>query len=122
LLHEKLKKESTFLQRLSQTFSAKKRAALYNHRNTIRHIISTNNIATGMVRGRRKYAFNPPKVRFRPNTKLPTNATGKSEKTVEQKRKTSLASYSTRPLAVRLRLAYLLQRSGLSGGLWVSHQ
>jgi hypothetical protein len=27
-------------------------------------IISTNNIATGMVRGGRKYAFNPPKVRF----------------------------------------------------------
>jgi hypothetical protein len=30
----------------------------------------------------RKYAFNPPKVRFLLNTKLPTNATGKSEKTV----------------------------------------
>jgi hypothetical protein len=27
-------------------------------------IISTNNIAIGMVRGGRKYAFNPPKIRF----------------------------------------------------------
>jgi hypothetical protein len=27
--------------------------------------ISTNNIATGMVRGGRKYAFNPPKIHFR---------------------------------------------------------
>jgi hypothetical protein len=27
--------------------------------------ISTNNIAIGMVRGYRKYAFNPPKIRFR---------------------------------------------------------
>jgi hypothetical protein len=27
-------------------------------------IISTNNIAIGMVRGRRKYDFNPPKIRF----------------------------------------------------------
>jgi hypothetical protein len=27
----------------------------------------------------RKYAFNPPKIRFHLNTKLPTNATGKSE-------------------------------------------
>jgi hypothetical protein len=32
----------------------------------------------------RKYAFNPPKIRFHPNTKLPTNATGKSEKTVRR--------------------------------------
>jgi hypothetical protein len=38
--------------------------------------ISTNNIATGMVRGGRKYAFNPPKICFYLNTKLPTNATG----------------------------------------------
>jgi hypothetical protein len=28
--------------------------------------ISTNNIATGMVRGDHKYAFNPPKILFRP--------------------------------------------------------
>jgi hypothetical protein len=27
-------------------------------------LISTNNIATGMVRGGRKYAFNSPKIRF----------------------------------------------------------
>jgi hypothetical protein len=33
-----------------------------------------------MVRDRRKYAFNPPKIRFHPNTKLPTNATDKLEK------------------------------------------
>jgi hypothetical protein len=35
--------------------------------------ISTNNIATGMVRGGRKYAFNSPKIRFI-HQKLPTNA------------------------------------------------
>jgi hypothetical protein len=29
----------------------------------------------------RKYAFNPSKIRFHPNTKLPTNATGKSHHT-----------------------------------------
>jgi hypothetical protein len=28
------------------------------------NIISTNNIARGMVHDRRKYAFNPPKIRF----------------------------------------------------------
>jgi hypothetical protein len=33
-----------------------------------------------MVRARHKYAFNPLKIRFHPNTKLPTDATGKSEK------------------------------------------
>jgi hypothetical protein len=27
-------------------------------------LISTNNIAIGMVRDRHKYAFNPPKIRF----------------------------------------------------------
>jgi hypothetical protein len=27
-------------------------------------VISTNNIATGMIRDRHKYAFNPPKIRF----------------------------------------------------------
>jgi hypothetical protein len=31
------------------------------------HVISTNNIARGMVRGDRKYAFNPPKICFRLN-------------------------------------------------------
>jgi hypothetical protein len=31
-----------------------------------------------MVRDRRKYAFNPPKIRFRPNINLPTYATHKS--------------------------------------------
>jgi hypothetical protein len=41
-----------------------------------------------MVRDRRKYAFNPPKIRFRPNTKLPTSTTNKSEKTVGHKKKT----------------------------------
>jgi hypothetical protein len=35
-----------------------------------------------MVRGGRKYAFNPPKYVFRPNTKLPTYATHKSKITV----------------------------------------
>jgi hypothetical protein len=30
----------------------------------------------------RKYVFNPLKIRFRPNTKLPTNATSKSKKMV----------------------------------------
>jgi hypothetical protein len=33
-----------------------------------------------MVRACHKYAFNPSKIRFYPNTKLPTDATGKSEK------------------------------------------
>jgi hypothetical protein len=49
-------------------------------------LISTNNIATGMVRGGRKIRFCPPKVRFHAITKLPTNATGKSEIMVEQTR------------------------------------
>jgi hypothetical protein len=40
--------------------------------------ISTNNIARGMVRGSRKIRFRLPKIRFHPITKLPTNATGKS--------------------------------------------
>jgi hypothetical protein len=31
-------------------------------------IISTNNIARGMVRDHRKYAFNPPKIRFCPGS------------------------------------------------------
>jgi hypothetical protein len=34
-------------------------------------IFSTNNIAIGMVRGRRKYAFNPPKLRFQSRTSTP---------------------------------------------------
>jgi hypothetical protein len=42
--------------------------------------ISTNNIARGMIRARHKYAFNPLKIRFHPNIKLPTNATNKLEK------------------------------------------
>jgi hypothetical protein len=33
----------------------------------------------------RKYAFNPLKIRFHLNTKLPTNATDKSEKTIGKK-------------------------------------
>jgi hypothetical protein len=33
-----------------------------------------------MVRDRRKYAFNPSKIRFRLNIKLPINTTGKSKK------------------------------------------
>jgi hypothetical protein len=37
-------------------------------------VISTNNIATGMVRGDRKIRFHPPKVRFHP-IKLSTTAT-----------------------------------------------
>jgi hypothetical protein len=49
-----------------------------NNKYTLR--ISTNNIATGMVRGGRKIRFRPPKIRFYTNIKLPTNATGKSEK------------------------------------------
>jgi hypothetical protein len=32
-----------------------------------RAYISTNNIARGMVRDRREYAFNPPKIRLHPN-------------------------------------------------------
>jgi hypothetical protein len=32
----------------------------------------------------RKYAFNPPKIRFHLNIKLPTNATRKSEKRLEK--------------------------------------
>jgi hypothetical protein len=46
-------------------------------------IISTNNIAIGMVAGR-KYAFNLSKVHFHLNIKLPINSIGKLEKTVEQ--------------------------------------
>jgi hypothetical protein len=42
--------------------------------------ISTNNIARGMVRVRHTYAFNLSKIRFHPNTKLPTDTSGKSEK------------------------------------------
>jgi hypothetical protein len=45
-----------------------------------RHVISTNNIATGMIRARHKYAFNPPKIRFHPSTK-----SGQEEITVGEK-------------------------------------
>jgi hypothetical protein len=40
-----------------------------------------------MVRGGRKYASNSPKIRFHPNTKLPTNTTDKSEKRLDKKEK-----------------------------------
>jgi hypothetical protein len=50
-------------------------------------LISTNNIARGMVRGGRKYASNSPKICFHPNTKLSTNTTDKSEKRLDKKEK-----------------------------------
>jgi hypothetical protein len=83
-------------------------------------IISTNNIATGMVRGGRKYAFNPPKVRFSLNIKLPTNATGKSKKTVWTKKK-KVACILLDPTASRTSSALLLPLKAwfdVSGGLY----
>jgi hypothetical protein len=46
---------------------------LYNTRQQLS--ISTNNIATGMVRGGRKIRFRPPKVRFRPTASRPSLST-----------------------------------------------
>jgi hypothetical protein len=56
-------------------------------------VISTNNIVTGMVRGS-QVRFQSTKITLCLNIKLPTNTTGKSEKTVGQKKyvQTSLAS------------------------------
>jgi hypothetical protein len=48
-----------------------------------------------MVCGHRKYAFDPPKVRFCPNTKLPTNTTGNQKKLLNKKEKLRL--HPTRP-------------------------
>jgi hypothetical protein len=69
---------------------------MYPH---IGRFISTNNIARGMVRARRKYVFNPPKIRFHANKKLPTYATLKSKITVRHhlSPRAPLASLSSSP-------------------------